>query len=66
MMRYLYKRGRGALRRVVHLCRCDELGEPTMEPICGRGGGLLFDTTCNVPWGRRLCKRCRAKVGGLA
>lgn len=28
-MRYLYQRGKGARRRVMHLCRFDEFGEPT-------------------------------------
>ncbi len=58
-MSYLLKRGRGSLRRVVHLCRYDQSGNRTMEPICGRSGGLRFDTTSNVPWGLPLCKWCR-------
>ena len=60
-MRYLLKRGRGSLRRVVHLCGHDQIsGEPTMQPICGRSNGLTFDATSNVLWGLPLCKRCRA------
>lgn len=59
-MRYLYRRGQGAKRRVVHLAAFNYLGELTMEPICGRANGQRFDTTSNVPWGQPLCKRCRA------
>jgi hypothetical protein len=59
-MRYLYQRGTGARRRVVHLCGYDPItGDPTMRPVCGRNNGLSFDTTSNVPWGQPLCKRCR-------
>jgi hypothetical protein len=61
-MRYLYQRGRGSKRRVMHLCRFDQFGNATMQPICGRVGGLNFDTTCNVPLGQPLCKRCRASA----
>lgn len=59
-MRYLYQRGSGSKRRVMHLCRFDQLGYSTMQPICGRSNGVRFDTTCNVPLGLPLCKRCRA------
>lgn len=59
-MRYLYQSGRGAKRRVMHLCGYDpRTGEPTMWPICGRSGGLDFNTTCNFPLGLKVCKRCR-------
>lgn len=57
-MRFLYKRGRGAQRRVIHLCGYDpRTGEPTMEPLCG-DRRLQFDTTINVPLGLRRCRRC--------
>lgn len=63
-MRYLYQRGSGAKRRVMHLCGYDPTtGEPSMQPICGRSGGLQFNTTCNFPLGLPLCKRCRAVSG---
>lgn len=56
-MRYLYRRGRGALRRVMHLTLIDPwTGRPTMMPVCGIN--QQFDTTTNVPWGRPICKRC--------
>lgn len=56
-MRYLYRRGKGATTRVMHLCGYDpRTGEPTMMPLCGYP--QRFDTTSNVPWGQRTCKRC--------
>ena len=56
-MRYLYKRGQGSKRRVMHLTPHDpRTGEPTMKPLCGRVR-LAFDTTCNLPLGR-VCRRC--------
>lgn len=61
-MRYLYRRGPGAARRVVHLTPYDpRTGDPTMQPLCGRANGITFDTTINLPLGRPLCKRCRRK-----
>lgn len=60
-MRYLYKRGRGARRRVMHLCGYDpRTGQPTMVALCG--SQLRFDTTCNYPLGQRTCLRCRRAV----
>lgn len=57
-MRYLYKRGKGARRRVLHLCGYDNrTGLPSMRPICGRVR-LPFDTTSNVPFGHRVCRYC--------
>lgn len=59
-MRYLYQRGPGSKRRVMHLTPYDPMtGEPTMVPACGRTGGLTFNTTCNFPLGLAVCKRCR-------
>jgi hypothetical protein len=63
-MRYLMKRGKGALRRTVHLTPSDPFGNPTMEPLCGRHT-VDFNMTSNVPWGRPLCKRCRALYNEL-
>lgn len=60
-MRFLYRRGRGAKRRIMHLCGYDQwTGEPTMVALCG--SHQAFDTTCNLPLGQRVCKRCRAAV----
>jgi hypothetical protein len=59
-MRYLYKRGRGARRRVLHLTPFDpRTGEATMQPLCSTR--LAFDTTINVPMGKRVCRRCGLK-----
>lgn len=64
-MRYLYERGQGSKKRVMHLCGYDQrTGEPTMEPICGRVNGVRFNTTCNFPLGRPVCKRCRQSLVG--
>ena len=58
-MRYLYRRGNGAAKRVMHLCGYDaRTGEPSMVPLCGIRYPL--DTTINVPLGLKLCKRCGA------
>lgn len=58
-MRYLYRRGHGARRRVMHLTGYDpRTGKPTMEALCGFR--YPFNTTSNVPWGQRTCKRCSA------
>lgn len=60
-MRYLYRRGHGANRRVMHLCGYDpRSGEPTMTPLCGHAGP--FNTTTNVPLGQPTCKRCRVEA----
>lgn len=56
-MLYLYRRGHSALRRVMHLTPYDpRTGKPTMQPLCMTGGP--YDTTCNLPLGLRICKRC--------
>ena len=60
-MRYLYRRGKDARRRVMHLCGYNPwTGKPTMAALCGRDG--RFDTTSNVPFGLRTCKDCIAQV----
>lgn len=64
-MTYLMRRGKGALRRVVHLTTHDPMtGQPTMQPVCGRPNGVTFNMTSNVPWGQPLCKRCRRAIRG--
>ncbi len=48
----------------MHLCGYDpRTGQPTMLPLCGYP--QRYDTTSNVPWGQRTCKRC-LKVEGAA
>lgn len=60
-MRYLYKRGDGARRRVMHLCGYDPMtGDPSMLALCG--SRLRLNTTCNFPLGRPTCKRCSAAL----
>lgn len=64
-MRYLYKRGKNAKRRVAHLGGYDPLtGQPSLIPICGRAT-VQPDTTCNFPLGLRRCKHCLAKYAEL-
>ena len=58
-MRYLYRRGPGAKRRVMHLCGFDpRTGEPTMVPLCGIK--YQFNTTINMSLAQPICKRCRS------
>ena len=59
-MRYLYRRGPGASRRVMHLSHHDSRGRIDRTQ-CGRTD---WDTSINMPWGlgRPVCKRCRAAV----
>jgi len=58
-VRYIWQRGRGSDRRVMHLCGHDPTtGEPTLRALCGID--RQFDTSINPPFrlGRPLCKRC--------
>lgn len=56
-MRYLYRRGKGARRRVMHLGGYDPMtGHPRLEPFCGSDVGV--NTSINVPLGGKVCKRC--------
>lgn len=64
-MRYLYRRGRGSSKRVMHLTPFDPItGRPTMLPLCGKGAG--YDTTVNLPLGRPLCKWCAKACDRMA
>lgn len=51
--RYIWERGRK--RRVMHLAGFDRLGR-FAGAICGIQHP--FNGSCNVPLGRRTCKRC--------
>lgn len=53
--RYVYRRGSGAKRRVMHLPGFDRLGR-FAGVLCG--STIDFDTSCNLPLGVRTCKRC--------
>jgi hypothetical protein len=50
-------------RRVMHLASFDRLGR-----VCGALCGIahIFDRSCNLPLGRRTCKRCLKIERGLA
>jgi hypothetical protein len=57
-MRFLYQRGEGSRRRVMHLCGYDpRTGNPTMVPLCGERR-LTLNTTSNMALRRPVCKRC--------
>lgn len=55
-MSYLYRRGQGAKRRVMHLAHYDRLGR-IRGSLCGRAD---LDTSINVPLGQPTCKLCEA------
>jgi hypothetical protein len=56
-MTFLLRRGRGSLRRKVHIVTFDvRTGKPTMQALCGLD--YPFNMTSNVSWGLPLCKRC--------
>lgn len=55
MERFVYKRGQGAKRRVMHLAGYDRLGEYA-GPLCRTT--MPLDTSCNLPLGQPTCKRC--------
>lgn len=52
--RFVYERGKR--RRVMHLAAFDRLGRYA-GVLCG--SALPFNSSCNLPLGRRTCKRCR-------
>ena len=65
-MRYLYRRGPGSKRRVMHLALFNAVtGGPIMRPLCGRGTD--YNTTINAPFGlgRPVCKDCTRRAQGL-
>ena len=53
-MRYLYRRGKGARRRVLHLAQYDPHGH-----IAQAWCGAAWDTSINVSFGLRVCIRCQ-------
>jgi hypothetical protein len=55
--RFVYKRGQGAKRRVMHLAGYNRLGA-FAGVLCG--SQVAFNTSCNLPLGQRVCKRCKA------
>lgn len=63
VQRYVYRRGEGAKRRVMHLAGYDRLGR-FAGVLCG--SDLDFNTSCNLPLGQRVCRRCRRIEDELA
>lgn len=60
-MRFIYRRGKGSKRRVMHIERFTPTGENTMEALCGIA--YAFNTSINISGGRRICKNCNKVVG---
>ena len=54
--RFVYRRGSGAKRRVMHLAGYDRLGNYA-GVLCG--SDYPFNTSCNLPLGLKVCRRCR-------
>lgn len=59
MTAFLYRRAKGAERRVMHLAHYDAHGQID-QTWCGRTD---YDTSINVPLGQPICKVCRKKGG---
>ena len=61
-MAYLIRRGKKALYRQsrAHLAHYDPQGRID-RAWCGRTN---FDLSSNVPWGLKVCKQCRQRLGG--
>jgi hypothetical protein len=59
--RFIWQHGKK--RRVMHLAGYDRLGR-FAGALCGIGH--IFDRSCNLPLGRRTCKRCLKIERGLA
>lgn len=57
-MRYIYERGKR--RRVMHIATFTTIGQMLLIAQCGTP--LDFDTSVNVPLGRRICKNCRRAI----
>ncbi len=55
-MTFIYRRGQGAMRRVMHIAAYDRMGRETGQSLCGKNG---FNTTCNLPLGQPICKKCK-------
>lgn len=57
---YIYKRGKGVRNRVMHLAEYDRAGN-VVGPACKTT--LQVDTSCNIPLGRPVCRKCRKALG---
>lgn len=60
---FVYRRGNGANRRVMHLASFDRMGRQE-GVLCG--SDYSFNTTINLPLGRPVCKRCRKAAAGMS
>jgi hypothetical protein len=58
---YLYKRGKGAARRVMHLAIYNQ-GGSVIGAACRTK--LTLNTSCNVPLRLRLCRKCSKVIYG--
>jgi hypothetical protein len=64
-MMYLYRRGEGSKRRVMHLTPFDpRTGKPTMIPLCGIR--MTFNTNINVTLSQPVCRRCSKLAAGAS
>lgn len=55
---YLYNRGQGAKRRVMHVAAFDRFGN-VAGSWCNRSD---FNTSINLPLGLPVCKKCKAEM----
>ena len=62
-MRYLYRRGKGVNRRVMHIMKFTRWGGMTNDALCEID--YPFNVSINAPWGlgRPVCKNCLSKCG---
>jgi len=63
-MRFLFRSGKGAKRRVMHIQSFLRDGTPTFDPMCSTPGP--FNRSINAPFGlgRPVCKKCRWVLAG--
>lgn len=54
----LYRRGKGARRRVAHIATFSQITGEVSGALCGASD---WNTSCNLGLGLRLCKRCLKK-----
>ena len=57
MATFLYQRGKGVKRRVTHLATFGRDG--SIDGTWCRQTAVRLDTSCNLPLGLRVCKKCR-------
>ena len=57
---FLYRRGHGARRRVMHLAEYNRSGE-IIGALCG---SKRLNTSINLPLGLPICKECQKQAQG--